>query len=107
MENRLLELVEYRSVLGALTTSIDGLLVASVAIQIEDAELIAASTVGDEERGDSDRSYSVTSSEYGVLHVARGQELRLVVLSEPGTDPDSMRDLMTGTLQSIEEAIRV
>ena len=108
MENQLLELLEYRSVLGALTTSLDGLLVASVAVATEDAELIAASTAKHEDQGDiGDSNYWTTSSEHGALHVTRGREMRLIVLSEPGIDQDSIRELMTGQLQSIEDAISV
>jgi hypothetical protein len=106
VENQLLELLEYRGVLGVLTTSLDGLLVASVAVATEDAELIAASTANREDQSDI-ANYWMTSSENGALHVARGREMRLIVLSEPGIDQDSIRELMTGQLQSIEDAISV
>jgi hypothetical protein len=106
VENQLLELLEYRGVLGVLTTSLDGLLVASVAVATEDAELIAASTANREDQSDI-ANYWTTSSETGALHVARGREMRLIVLSEPGIDQDSIRELMTGQLQSIEDAISV
>ncbi|CAN5365858.1 hypothetical protein BH23CHL1_BH23CHL1_23640 [soil metagenome] len=106
MENQLLELLEYRGVLGVLTTSLDGLLVASVAVATEDAELIAASTANREDQS-AIANYWMTSSENGALHVARGREMRLIVLSEPGIDQDSIRELMTGQLQSIEDAISV
>lgn len=102
MENQLLGLLEYRSVLGAMTTSLDGLLVASVAIETADAEIIAASTTIDD-----DRTYRVTASEYGELHVARGSEMRLIVLAEPGTDTDSLRSVMEQHLETIEESLRV
>lgn len=102
METRLMELLEYRNVLGALTTSIDGLLVASVAVENDDADLIAASTSGHD-----DDVYWVTDSEHGALHIATGRELRLIILAEPNTDHDSLRDLMTGHLQSIEESLSV
>ena len=102
MENRLLELLEYRNVLGALTTSMDGLLVASVAVDPLDAELIAASTAGNESE-----DYRVTASEFGSLHVACGRELRLIVLAEPGTDEAGLRDLMARQLGVIEESISV
>lgn len=107
MEKHLLELLEYRNVLGALTTSIDGLLVASVAVATDDAEVIAASTANHEDQAGVDNSYWVTTSEHGTLHVARGREMRLIVLSEPDTDQESLRELMTGQLQSIEDAINV
>jgi predicted regulator of Ras-like GTPase activity (Roadblock/LC7/MglB family) len=106
VENQLLELLEYRGVLGVLTTSLDGLLVATVAIGTEDAELIAASAANHADQGDT-TNYWTTSSEHGALHAARGREMRLIVLSEPGIDRDSIRELMTGQLQSIEDAISV
>jgi putative N-acetylmannosamine-6-phosphate epimerase len=102
VENHLLELLEYRNVLGALTTSIDGLLVAAVAVDTADAEIIAASTAGYE-----NEDYRVTTSEYGSLHVARGNEMRLIVLAEPNTDASGLRELMVRQLEAIEESIRV
>lgn len=106
MENQLLELLEYRDVLGALTTSLDGLLVASVAVQTDDAELIAASTTSHEDQG-AVSNYWTTGSEHGALHVASGREMRLIVLSESGANQEALCDLMTGQLQSIEDAISV
>jgi hypothetical protein len=102
VENQLLKLLEYRNVLGVLTTSIDGLLVAAVAVDTADAEIIAASTTGYE-----NEDYRVATSEYGSLHVARGTEMRLIVLAEPGTDVSGLRELMVQHLENIEESIRV
>lgn len=102
MESQLLGLLEYRNVLGALTTSIDGLLVASVAVDTTDAEIIAASTAGYDEQ-----PYRVTSSEYGSLHVVVGSEMRLIVLAEPGTNEDGLRGVMEQHLEAIEESLRV
>ena len=101
MENRLLELLEYRNVLGALTTSLDGLLVASAAVDTADAELIAASTSGYAD------DYQVTASDFGSLHVARGREMRLIVLAEPGTNSDCLRDIMVRHLEALEDSISV
>jgi len=102
VENHLLELLEYRNVLGVLTTTIDGLLVAAVAVDTTDAEIIAASTAGYE-----NEDYRVTTSEYGSLHVARGNEMRLIVLAETDTDASGLRELMVRQLEAIEESIRV
>ena len=44
VESRLLDLLEYRVILGAVITTPDGLLVASSAVDLDDAELIAATT---------------------------------------------------------------
>lgn len=101
MEDHLLELLEYRDVLGALITSLDGLLVASAAVDMSDAELIAASTAGYTD------DYRVTASEYGALHVARGADLRLIVLAEPAADEEPLRDLLSRALVVIEESISV
>jgi hypothetical protein len=102
LENQLLALLEYRNVLGALTTSLDGLLVASAAVDPLDAELIAASTAGY-----SDDEYHSLASVHGSLHILRGRELRLIVLAEPGTDEARLHELMSGQLELIEESIRV
>jgi hypothetical protein len=102
MEHHLLELLEYRRILGALTTSLDGLLVAAVAVDTADAELIAASTAGY-----LDRAYHVSESEHGVIHAARGSEMRLIVLAEPGTGEHELRELLERQLAAIEESLRV
>ena len=102
MEHQLLQLLEYRQVLGALTTSLDGLLVASVAVDTADAELIAASTAGY-----NGADYRVAASEHGSLHVARGRELRLIVLAEPGTPEPALRTLLLDHLAIIEDSMSV
>lgn len=102
MEHQLLELLEYRHVLGALTTSIDGLLVASAAVDTTDAELIAAATAGHIEQ-----PYYVASSGVGELHVVRGTELRLIVLAETGTDAATLKEIMERHLEILEESLRV
>lgn len=102
LEHHLLELLEYRRILGALTTSIDGLLVAAAAVDTADAELIAASTAGY-----LDRAYHVTASEYGAIHAVRGNEMRLIVLAEPGTGESELRELLERQLGAIEESLRV
>jgi hypothetical protein len=102
MEHQLLELLEYRNVLGALTTSIDGLLVASVAVNTPDAELIAAATAGHAEQ-----PYYVAASGFGELHIARGNELRLIVLAETGTNAARLREIMDRHLAILEESLRV
>lgn len=102
MEHQLLQLLEYRNVIGALTTSIDGLLVASVAVQTPDAELIAAATAGHVEE-----PYYVAASGFGELHVVRGSELRLIVLAETGTNAVRLREVMERQLAALEESLRV
>lgn len=102
MEHQLLELLEYRRILGALTTSLDGLLVAAVAVDTADAELIAASTASY-----LDQPYHVAASEYGAIHVARGSEMRLIVLAESGTGESELRELMERHLAAIEESLHV
>ena len=102
MEHQLLQLLEYRNVLGVLATSIDGLLVASVAVQTPDAELIAAATAGHVEE-----PYYVVASGFGELHIVRGSELRLIVLAETGTNAASLQGIMERHLTALEESLRV
>lgn len=102
LQHHLLGLLEYRHVLGALATSLDGLLVASAAVTTSDAELIAASL-----SGHSGDDYSVTTSAHGSLHVVRGGDMRLIVLAEPEADQGALREMMIASLAGIEESVRV
>lgn len=88
--------------LGALVTSLDGLLVASAAVATSDAELIAASVAGR-----SAEAYNVTVSDHGSLHVLQGNEIRLIVLAEPEVDQDALREIMVNSMAGIEESVRV
>lgn len=107
LESRLLDLLEYRVVLGGVVTTPDGLLVASVAVDINDAELIAATTAAREEREGQDPGYWEARSEFGSLRVVNGNDMRLIVLTEPHVREEQIRSLMHEHLLMLEEAIRV
>lgn len=107
LESRLLDLLEYRVVLGGVVTTPDGLLVASVAVDVNDAELIAATTAAREEREGQDPHYWEARSDFGSLRVVNGNDMRLIVLTEPHVGEDQVRSLMTENLRIMEEAIRI
>lgn len=107
VQNRLLELLEYRTVLGALVTTPDGLLVATAAISFNDAELIAATAAVREDREDQDSEYWDASSEHGSLRVVNGSDMRLIVLTEPDATEPAIRNLMRDHLRLMEDSISV
>ncbi|MFW6075308.1 MAG: hypothetical protein ACOC9Y_06920 [Chloroflexota bacterium] len=107
LEGRLLDLLEYRVVLGVVVTTPDGLLVASVAVDIGDAELIAATTAAREERESQDPEYWEASSQFGSLRVVNGNDIRLITLTEPGITEAEVRPLMLEHLSTLEEAIQI
>jgi len=105
MHGRLLDLLEYRVVLGAVVTTPDGLLVAAAAVPDDDAELIAATTAAREEREGHNPDYWDASSEHGSLRVVCGGDVRLIVLTEPDIVEPIMRELMDEHLRGLEAAI--
>jgi hypothetical protein len=107
VESRLLDLLEYRVVLGAVITTPDGLLVASSAVGLHDAELIAATTAAREERERQDPGYWEAVSSHGALRVVNGEDMRLIILTEPDVSEQQVRPLMTNHLKAIEEMIRI
>ncbi|HLT20203.1 MAG TPA: hypothetical protein VKZ96_12150 [Thermomicrobiales bacterium] len=107
VESRLLDLLEYRVILGAVITTPDGLLVASSAVDIGDAELLAATTAAREERESRDPEYWAATSEFGAIRVVNGEDMRLIVLTDPDIPEEQIRPLMVEHLRDIEEMIRI
>jgi hypothetical protein len=103
MYDQLLRLLEYRVVLGALVTSLDGLVVASAGVGPEDAEMLAAAA--SMQPNDQLRSSAVTRG--GVLHVLRGADIRLLVLTEPAAPAVEIDVLMRQALALLEQSIAV
>jgi hypothetical protein len=103
MYDQLLRLLEYRVVLGALVTTLDGLVVASAGLGPDDAEMLAAA--GSMQSNDQMRSSSVTRG--GVLHVLRGADMRLLVLTEPAAPAVEVDVLMRHALALLERSIEV
>jgi hypothetical protein len=105
LHGQLLDLLEYRVVLGAVITTPDGLLVAAAAVADDDAELIAATTAAREEREGHDPDYWDATSEFGSLRVVCGGDVRLIVLTEPNIVEPVMRELMDEHLRGLEAVI--
>jgi hypothetical protein len=103
MTDQLMTLLEYRVVLGALITTNDGLVVAHAGLSSEDADLIAASSSVQPDG----EPYSCDSTRGGTVHVLRGQDIRLVVLSEPSTPVESLMPLMHEQLAELEAGLLV
>ena len=107
VESRLLDLLEYHSILGAVITTSDGLLVASGATDLADAEQLAATAVAiDRPEGEETHYWDVTS-EHGAIRVISGRDLRLIVLTDPGLTESQVRPTLTDHLLDIEHMIRI
>jgi predicted regulator of Ras-like GTPase activity (Roadblock/LC7/MglB family) len=103
----LLDLLEYRSVHGAIITTSDGLLVANAATSVADAEQLAATTVSMGPDENDEPGYWDVESEHGAIRVVSGGELRLIVLTEPQLDVESFRPTLVELLLDIEHMIRI
>jgi hypothetical protein len=100
-------LLEYRVILGALLTTPDGLLVASAGVDDADAELIAATTAGNDGELEGPPVYWETSGASGALRVLSGQEIRLILLTELQPTSTPLRSLMFEHLTGLEHTLHV
>lgn len=107
VQSGLLDLLEYRVVLGALITTLDGLLVGSAAINVDDAELIAASIAVREESEGGGSSYWETTSQHGALRVVSGGDMRLIVLTETNVAASTIQPIIAAHLRGLEETMRI
>lgn len=103
MNERLMDMLEYRVVLGVLVTSLDGLVVAHAGLGPEDAEMLAAASAAQPD----DASYSSDTTRGGILHVLRGNDMRLIVLTEPDVPTQVIADLMQQELLALEASLAV
>lgn len=103
MNERLLDMLEYRVVLGVLVTSLDGLVVAHAGLGPEDAEMLAAASASQP----NDDAYSSDTTRGGILHVLRGHDIRLIVLTEPDAPTAAIADMMQQGLLAVEESLAV
>lgn len=99
----LMELLEYRVVLGSLVTTLDGLVIAHSGLDTDDTELLAAASSA---QTGAD-PYSTVETNGGTLHVLRGQDMRLVVLTDSASPLGPVVALMKQQLAALEEAIAV
>lgn len=94
---RLLQLLEYRVVLGAVATTVDGLVVAHAGVQVADAEVLAAAAAQGELAGDHSGS--------GAIRIINGIDLSLIVLLERNTPEDVVDAILTEQLSLLEQAL--
>jgi predicted regulator of Ras-like GTPase activity (Roadblock/LC7/MglB family) len=100
LDRQLLELLEYRVVLGALVTTLDGLVVGHAGLNLDDAELLAATG---SQAADADYATDVTRG--GVMHALRGRDMRLIILTDTETTRPAVESLMADSLAGLEESI--
>ena len=105
VESRLLDLLEYRGIHGAAITTSDGLLVANGALSVPDAEQLVATLIAMDSSNGSKPHFWDIESEYGSICFVSGNDLRLIVLSEPGLDNDQIRPILIDHLLDIEHMI--
>lgn len=99
----LMDLLEYRVVLGSLVTTLDGLVIAHSGLNPDDTELLAA--VSSAQTGVD--PYAVVETGGGTLHVLRGQDMRLVVLTDTSAPQGAVAAVMRQQLEALEDAIAV
>ena len=105
MEQQLLGLLEYQDVLGALASTIDGLVVASVGFDSDDAETVAAAgsaVVSD--AGGEDAALAI-DLDGGSIFLTRGRELMLVVCAESGIPQDPLANVMVETVKLLDSML--
>jgi predicted regulator of Ras-like GTPase activity (Roadblock/LC7/MglB family) len=102
MEQELQSLLEYQDILGAVASTIDGLVVASAGFESDDAETVAAagSAVVSDVGGD-DTALAI-ELDGGSLFLTRGAELMLVVCAEPGIPQDPLAGVMQESIRRLD-----
>lgn len=103
MQHILMDLLEYRVVLGAVVTTLDGLLIAHAGLSPDDAEVLSAASSF---QGD-DEPYASSETRGGVLHVLRGRDMSLIILTESSAPHGPVELLMQEQLIALEESIAV
>lgn len=100
-----MSLLEYNGVLTALATTPDGLVIAAAGLSSDDAEVVGAAGATLFSVADSgNASHGVVDVGEGAMHVLRGEELSLVVLTEPDVPHDVLYELMEHSLSSVSSA---
>ncbi len=98
ISGQLMSILEYRVVLGALITTLDGLVVAHVGVSPDDAEVLAAAS----SLQPDEQPYSNATTRGGVLHVLRSSDMRLLVLTESNVSPEAVENLMMSRMAALE-----
>ncbi len=97
MDDELLGLLEYDGILSAVATTPDGLVVAAAGLSGDDAEILGAagSMLFDPSNGNGTDVLDVAT---GTLHVSRGDEVSIVVLSEASVPHVALEPLLESAL---------
>jgi len=103
MREQLMDLLEYRVVLGALITTMDGLVITHAGLSPDDAEMLAAASSSQPD----DNPYSFDQTSGGTLHVLRGNDIRLILLTEMDVPQSAITGLMSQHLTALEESLAV
>jgi predicted regulator of Ras-like GTPase activity (Roadblock/LC7/MglB family) len=103
MREQLMDLLEYRVVLGALVTTMDGLVITHAGLSPEDAEVLAAASSSQPD----DHPYSSDRTGGGILHVLRGNDVRLILLTDSDAPQAAVTGLMSQHLGSLEDSLSV
>jgi predicted regulator of Ras-like GTPase activity (Roadblock/LC7/MglB family) len=103
MRDQLMQMLEYRVVLGALVTTMDGLVITHAGLSPEDAEMLAAASSSQPD----DNQYSSDKTGGGTLHVLRGNDMRLIVLTDSEAPRAAVTGLMSRHLGDLEESLAV
>jgi predicted regulator of Ras-like GTPase activity (Roadblock/LC7/MglB family) len=103
MQDQLMSLLEFRVVLGALVTTMDGLVVSHAGLSPDDAEVLAAASSAQPD----DDAYSSDQTHGGSLHVLRGNDIRLILLTDSDAPQQAINSLMADHLAALEASLAV
>lgn len=107
MDEELYGLLEYREVLGVVSITADGLVVASAGVESDDADVIGAAgstaLISIQQQGLSGGSVSLDG---GDLHVMEGDEMVLVVLTESDVPVENLEVPMKDALDRLDASLR-
>lgn len=103
LRDQLMQMLEYRVVIGALVTTMDGLVITHAGLSPEDAEMLAAASSSQPD----DNQYSSDKTGGGTLHVLRGNDMRLILLTDSDAPRAAVTGLMTHHLGDLEESLAV
>jgi predicted regulator of Ras-like GTPase activity (Roadblock/LC7/MglB family) len=106
VEAELFRLLDYRDVLCAVASTQDGLVVASAGLSTEDAETVAAAGSSVVQTlAESGEQQSAIDLAAGRLHLALGDELMLLVLTEADIPVDVVGPVMVETLKNLDSSV--
>jgi len=103
MRDQLMQMLEYRVVLGALVTTMDGLVITHAGLRPDDAEVLAAASSSQPD----DKRYSSNQTRGGTLHILRGNDMRLILLTDSEAPRSAVTGLMSQRLADLEALLAV